>query len=57
MHMKGQGRDPGTSKKLKVIGKLHRVSTDMIKVESGKFKILRIVQFFIRLFNVEAWLS
>ena len=56
MHMKGQGRGPGTSKDLKVMVKLHMIPVDMIII-AKKFRAFTTCLIPRSFNNVDAWLD
>ena len=47
LHMKDHGRGPGTSRKLKVMVKLHMVSVDMIEIVKRNLVSLRLLYFLV----------
>ena len=49
MHMKGEGRGPGTSRNLKVMVKLNLVSIELIQMVKKKVISLQLVFFLIHL--------
>ena len=49
MHMKGHGRDHGTSRDLKMMINLHMLSVDMFKIVKGNIRSLCLAYFLIHL--------